>query len=533
MSKHLTTTVAAALLVGGLLVAPTTGAAPRPTFEPEPISWGPCESKRLREAGAQCGMLQVPLDHDDPNGRTISLAVSRVEHTSSDEDYQGVMLLNPGGPGGSGLGLSVLGESVPNGVGGTYDWIGFDPRGVGSSEPSLSCDPDFFGHDRPAYVPDTPQLERTRLERARNYTHACRKNNGPLLRNMTTADTVRDMEILRRALGAERINYYGFSYGTYIGQVYATRHPDRVRRLVMDGVVDPSDVWYRANLNQDLAFDRTMGIYFEWIARHDSVYHLGDTGAEVEARYYEQLAELDRHPAGGVIGSAEWTDLFLAAGYGQSSWTTIAEAFSAWVHQGDWKPLKKLYDDAHAGGDNGYAVYAATECTDAPWPKKWRTWRADNWRIHAQAPFETWANAWYNAPCLTWPVEAGERPRVDGGAVDSALLINQQYDAATPLPGALEVRERFPKSSLIGVPGGTTHSGSLSGNACVDDKIAAYLATGERPERAPGRRADVTCEPLPKPVPEGASAPAETLAAAPDTGQPSVLRQALKSNRHP
>ncbi len=534
MTTRITTTVAIGLLLGGLTVAPASGATSGPGFDPEPITWGPCRSERLQKAGAECGTLDVPLDYANPGGTKISLAVSRIRHTSPPDRYQGVMLVNPGGPGGSGLGLSVLGQYVPHGVGGMYDWIGFDPRGVGASEPSLSCDPDFFTYDRPAYVPRTGMIEKTRLKRAREYTRACAKNNGPLLGHMKTTDNVKDMESLRKALGAERINYYGFSYGTYLGQVYATTYPDRVRRLVMDGVVDPQDVWYRANLNQDIAFDRTIGIYFDWIARYDSVYHLGDTGDEVESLYYEQLAELDRTPAGGLVGPAEWTDVFLGAGYGQYSWKAIAEAFAAWVHRGDWQPLRKLYDRAHGQGDNGYAVYAATECTDAPWPKKWKTWRADNWRVHAKAPFETWANAWYNAPCLTWPAKAGERVRVDGGEIGGALLINQEFDAATPYSGALEVRERFPNAALIGLPGGTVHSGSLSGNACVDDRIAAYLATGKLPERKPGRRADVTCEPLPEPVPEGAKAPSAltALTAQQKTGQPEVLREALKANRH-
>lgn len=521
--------MAASLLVGGLTLAPVAGAAPEPEYDPKPIAWGPCESERLQKAGAECGMLEVPLDYSDPGGRKISLAVSRVVHTSPQEKYQGVMLVNPGGPGGSGLALSVLGRFVPRGVGGMYDWIGFDPRGVGASEPSLSCDPDFFSYDRPAYVPTTQKIEKARLKRAKGYTKDCRKNNGPLLEHMKTTDNVRDMESLRKALGKEKINYYGFSYGTYIGQVYSTMYPDRMRRLVMDGLVNPEDVWYQANLNQDIAFDRNINIYFDWIAEYDSVFHLGATGAEVEQLFYEQRARLDRKPAGGVIGSAEWTDLFLSAGYGQYSWEAIATAFSSWVHNGDWKPLKKLYDASHGSGDNGYAVYAATECTDVQWPTKWQTWETDNRRVNARAPFETWANAWYNAPCLTWPAKAGEPVEVDGSAVDGALLISQELDAATPFPGALEVRERFPNSSLISLPGGTTHSGSLAGNACLDDRIADYLATGELPERKPGRVPDATCEPLPQPVPEGAV----TIFTQHRTAQqPAVLREALKANQH-
>ncbi|GAA0519872.1 peptidase [Saccharopolyspora subtropica] len=514
----------------GLLVvlSPAIGAAaaPTPEFQPQPIQWGQCADEALQQAGAECGMVDVPLDYADPDGEKVSLAVSRVRHTVPDDQYQGVMLVNPGGPGGSGLVLSMLGAYVPKGAGAAYDWIGFDPRGVGSSRPAISCDPNYFSYDRPHYVPTTPELERTWLDRSEGYARAC-GNTGKLLEHIKTTDVVEDMESIRKALGVEQINYYGFSYGTYLGQVYGTLHPDRMRRVVMDGVVNVNDVWYQANLNQDVAFDRNIKIFFDWIATYDSVYHLGTTGADVEKLFYDQLARLDRHPAGGVIGSDEWTDLFLTAGYTQAGWEARAKAFSDWVHHGDWQTLKTIYDSANTpGDDNSFAVYLSVQCTDVQWPTSWTQWRKDNWAVYAKAPFETWANAWYNAPCLFWPAKAGKPVDVDGSRVDSALLISEELDAATPFPGALEARKRFPNASLISLPGGTTHSGSLSGNACLDNQIADYLATGKLPARQPGDGPDTTCEPLPQPVPQGLA----TATARPH--QPEVLQKALESNWH-
>ena len=504
MSKLVPAILAAGALVSCLVVAPAAAAPPPPAFTPAPISWGACESSGLVRAGAECGYLEVPLDYQDPLGAKISLAVSRVRHTGA--DYQGVMLVNPGGPGGSGLGLSALGRAVPKGAGDSYDWIGFDPRGVGSSRPALSCDPGQFGYDRPAYVPATPELERTWLDTSRDYATACQKN-GPLLQHMRTTDVAQDLDSLRQALGAEQINYYGFSYGTYLGQVYATGYPQRVRRMVLDSNVDPRKVFYRANLDQDVAFDRNIKVYFGWIARHDDVYHLGTTADAVEDLWYAQQHDLAAAPAGGVIGSDEWTDIFLQAGYYQSTWEELAMAFAGWVHQRDWQTLKTRYDRTNSpGDDNGFAVYNAVQCTDAPWPRNWTTWKADNWITYAKAPFETWGNAWYNAPCRTWPVPAGRPVSVDGRHVPGVLLMGEEFDAATPFAGNLEVRRRFPQSSLIGEPGGTTHAGSLSGNACVDDRIADYLATGALPARQKGDRPDAICDPLPEPVPEGATA---------------------------
>ena len=206
------------------------------------VKWGPCASTGLTKAGAVCAMLSVPLDYSRPKGAKIQLALSMIKHKT--KKYQGIMLVNPGGPGGSGLTLSVLGQYVPNGAGDSYDWIGFDPRGVGSSKPALTCDPNYFAGPRPLYEPLTPQLERTWLARSKGYAAACGKNGGALLSHMKTTDAARDMDSIRAALRQKQINYYGFSYGTYLGQVYATLFPSRVRRMVFDGVVNPKRVWY-------------------------------------------------------------------------------------------------------------------------------------------------------------------------------------------------------------------------------------------------------------------------------------------------
>ena len=209
-------------------------------------------------------------------------------------------------------------------------------------------------------------------------------------------------------------------------------------------------------------------------------------------------------PAGGAIGSSELTDIFLQAGYYVFDWVKIADAFSAWVRRHDPAPLKKLYDDNNPqtrGADNGYAIYLGTQCTDVAWPTSWAKWTSDNWAVHRRAPFETWANAWYNAPCRTWPAKADVPANVSGETAPPILLISETLDAATPFGGALEVRKRFPRSALIEGVGGTTHAGSLFGNRCVDDAVAAYLATGALPRRVKADRSDKRCPPYPAPEP--------------------------------
>ena len=444
------------------------------------------------------------MDYRKPKGDKIRLAVSRVTHKTPDAQAQGPMLVNPGGPGASGLIYAAFGDLVPEGAGDAYDWVGFDPRGVGSSEPSLSCVPDFDGYNRPFYVPVTSRLERSWLQRSWDYAQACEADAGRLLDHMTTVEAALDMESIRRALGAEQINYYGFSYGTYLGQVYATLFPDRFRRVIFDGNVDPTRVWYQSNLDQDVAFDRNIKVYFEWVAKYDSVYHLGTTGRAVEKLYYRELTKLLHQPAGGVIGPDEWADIFLQASYYVYGWEDVANAFAGWVHDGAWEPLRDLYGSPPFD-DNGHAVYLAVVCTDAPWTRNFNRYRFDNWVTHIRAPFATWGNAWFNGPCLTWPGRSSQPLRIDGRGVDSALLINETKDSATPYRGALEVRKRFPNSVLIEGVGGTTHSGSLSGVECTDSIIVEYLKTGALPDRRSGNRSDVQCDPVPQPVPSGAA----------------------------
>ncbi|RYZ32292.1 MAG: alpha/beta hydrolase, partial [Propionibacteriaceae bacterium] len=502
--------------------------------------WGSCSDDGLKEAKAQCAKVTVPLDYAHPGGTKIKIAVSRVLHTA--KKYQGVMLVNPGGPGGSGLGLATLGQYVPDGAGDGYDWIGFDPRGVGDSEPAVSCDPEFAGYDRPRYVPASPALSEAWFAKTNAYTDACAKKNGPILDHLTTVDSAKDMESIRKALGQKKINYYGFSYGTYLGQVYGTLYPSHLRRVVFDGTVDPRKIWYDANLDQDQAFDVNIDIWFGWIAEHDSTYHLGTTEKAVRSLFYRTEEKLYKDPVkgkGGDLGGSEWVDAFLYAGYYQSTWTDLAATFSGFVRKGDVKALESAYLDAsgydphNSKADNGYAVYLGVQCTDTKdWPQRWSTWERDSWRIFRTAPYETWANTWFNEPCRHWPAQQQKELKIDGSKVKSLLMVNETLDAATPYAGSLEVRKRFPKARLVAEPGGTTHAGSLYGNACVDDRIAAYLATGDLPKRRSGKRADVSCKPLPRPEPEASgtkTAKAEKAArAAARAGSPelSALRRA-------
>lgn len=274
----------------------------------------------------------------------------------------------------------------------------------------------------------------------------------------------------------------------------------------MDGNVDPIRVWYNANLEQDQGFQESIEAWFDWLARHDDVFGLGSDADAVAAGYYRQLTQLDARPAGGVIGPDELADVLVFAAYSVYDWVGIGHAYAALIHTGDSSGIKSYYDGVNPGNegsDNGYAVYLAVECTDANWPRSFSTWRRDNWRTHATAPFLTWKNAWYDAPCLTWPANPGSPVQVTGRGLHSKiLLISETRDPATPYSGSLEVRRRFPSASLIEGVGGTSHSASLSGVACTDQAIGAYISDGTVPERLSGNRSDLECPPVPEPEPE-------------------------------
>jgi pimeloyl-ACP methyl ester carboxylesterase len=495
---------------GSPVRAQTLASETRAAFAPAPVKWARCSDPGLTQFGLECASLSVPLDYAKPSGTKIKLALSRLKHTSSAAKYQGVMLINPGGPGVSGIDFPLLAGLVPKGAANVYDWIGWAPRGVEGSTPSLSCNGNYLGLNRPRYEPINSAAEKAWLLRSKTYAAACDKAGGALLDHVRTIDTVRDMESIRLALGRPQLNLYGFSYGTYLGQVYTSLYPTKVRRMVLDGVVDPRRVWYRGSLDQNIAFEKTIRLFFDWVAKYDSVYRLGTTGVDVSSTYYAQLDKLTATPAGGKLGPSEWSDVFVGAAYGVYSWEDTAAVLASAVNDNSYKPALDLYTQSVGTGarrDNTYAMFLATTCSDAAWPKDLSTFRADNAKVAVGAPFGTWNHAWFTSPCRYWGAKNGKPTPIVGSKGPKFLLISETFDGATPYSGALEVRKRFPGSVLVEGVGGTSHAGSLSGVACTDNTIADFLLTGHLPKRQPGNVSDRKCAPVPVPDPT-APAPA-------------------------
>jgi pimeloyl-ACP methyl ester carboxylesterase len=472
------------------------------------LAWHSCSGAAdgAPDAGQlRCSQLKVPLNYAHPGGRQISLGLSEIPATAPAGQRQGVLLVNPGGPGASGLSMAAdVASGLSPAVAADYDIIGFDTRGVGSSVPALSCDPSFFSRPRPDYVPATKSAEQVLINRARTYAAGCEQRFGWLLPYMTSENLARDMDSIRIALGQQKISFYGVSYGTYLGQVYGTLFPQRVRRMVLDSVVDPAGAWWQDNIDQDYAFQGRMNAFFGWIASHDSVYRLGATQAQVTATFNAAMDKLERRPIAGssgpLIGPDELSDTFLVGGYNDGFWPQLASALSSYLHGGSSAELVSLYRQIGQQNENEFAVYTAVECADVGWPRSWSTWDSATRKVNARAPFEAWGNTWFNAACAFWPVQGPAKPlHIKGAGLPPVLMLQGTLDAATPYQGALVARKLLPSARMVIVKSGGNHGQSLDfpPNTCVNGYLNRYLANGSLPGGA--GLVNATCAALPAP----------------------------------
>jgi pimeloyl-ACP methyl ester carboxylesterase len=482
----------------------TAGAAQGPVVpEHSTLRWRSCAGTLGQQGVPDCTTLSVPADYAEPAGRHITLALDMIPATAPKSQQQGILLVNPGGPGGSGLSLAAeVAQGINPAVAAQYDIVGFDPRGVGLSVPALSCNAGFFSGVRPNYIPANAAAEQVLVNRAKTYAADCGRKYGWLLPHMTTQNVARDMDAIRAAFGVSKINYYAFSYGTYIGQVYATLFPDRVRRMVLDSVVDPTGVWYADNVGQDYAFQGRIQAFFAWVAKYNSRYNLGSTAAEVRSAWYRARNRLLEHPVNGRIGADEFDDTFLQGGYLDQLWPGFAQALSSYLNAGQPGDLIAQYQGNGAQNENEFAVYNAVQCSDVNWPRNWSFWISDTERVYRTAPFQAWDNAWFNAACAFWPVKGPARPlQIRGAGLSRILMLQGTLDAATPYAGAQRAHKLLPSARMVVVRGGGNHGQSLEqpSNSCVQGYLNNYLATGALPE-APGL-VNATCPAVPAPDP--------------------------------
>jgi pimeloyl-ACP methyl ester carboxylesterase len=468
------------------------------------LQWHSCAGL-LAELGIHdCTMLSVPVNYADPGGRHLSLALDMIPATAPASQQQGILLVNPGGPGASGLSLAAeVAAGLTPSVARDYDIVGFDPRGVGSSVPRLSCDPGFFTGPRPNYIPASAAAEQVLINRAKTYASDCEQQFGWLLPYLTTQNVARDLDSIRAAFGVAKINYFGFSWGTYLGQVYATLFGSHLRRMVLDSTVDPTGAWYTDNVDQDYAFQGRIDAFYAWVARYDSTYNLGSTAAQVRAAWYRARDQLLAQPVNGTIGADEFDDTYLLGLYFDQLWPGLAQALSVYLNSGDTNDLIGQYQSYGVQNENLFAVYNAVECADVSWPRNFAYWTSDTEMINKAAPFYAWGNAWDNAACAFWPVHGPAKPlQIDGTGLPGILMLQGTLDPATPYAGAQNAHKLLPSARMVVVEGDGNHGQSIvqePSDACVQGYLNAYLATGALPQGA--GLVNATCPAVPDPGP--------------------------------
>ena len=358
-------------LAGCTATASSTGGGSSPAASPAgargaarpvpPVHWHSC---LVQGASMQCASLQVPLDYAHPGGRKITLALSRVAATAPASQQQGDLLVNPGGPGGPGRSLAAfVAQGLSPQVAADYNIIGFDPRGVGASVPALSCDPSFFTQLRPNYIPPNASAEQLLVSRARSYAADCQKRYGWLLPYLTTADSARDMNSIRAALGVPGDQLLRLLLRDLPGPgvrhpVPAPAAPDGaglggqpgrrlVRRQHRPGLRVPGPV--RGVLRLGRRAQRHLP------ARR--------TRAQVQPAWYRARARLQAHPVDRVIGADDFDDTFLQGGYSNTLWPGLAAALATYLHSGSTAQIVSQYQAEGVQSENEFAVYNAVECS--------------------------------------------------------------------------------------------------------------------------------------------------------------------------
>lgn len=428
-----------------------------PEFVVDPPSWRDCGG------GMECATLQVPLDHSDPEGALIELALARRPARDGDRRI-GALVVNPGGPGASGVALART-LRLDSEVHAHFDIVGWDPRGVGGSTP-LGCNDtllDFYRLDpSPASAAEQAALEAA----AAGAAAACDDAAGELLAHLTTEDTIADLELIRRALGEDRLNYLGYSYGSRIGLGYADRYGPRVRTMVLDGVLDPTQELEEWLTDQALAVE---GVLDQVLA----TCHPG-CGFDPETVFdrVQALAERGELTAGGEpVGPAALATGAIMASYSPSLWPELVAALGR-AEQGDGSLLRDLAELYL--GLAGFDAYTAVVCIDDPRPADAAAFAVFARRLADAAPRVGARVANELLPCAFWPVPAsGPTDPVSASEAPTIVLVAVTGDAATPYPGALRVAERLDDARLVTFDGqGHTVYGS---DRCVDDLVNAYL----------------------------------------------------------
>ncbi|MFB6831476.1 alpha/beta hydrolase [Streptomyces hydrogenans] len=460
------------------------------------LSWGDCAASVKAADGQRCAVLSVPLDHADPTGPRIELAVSRLA-SARPEARRGTLIVIPGGPGGSGVQrLAQKGAALAKETGGAYDLVAFDPRGVGGST-KARCG--LAAEDRwMVTVRSWPAADGSiaaNAERARRIADACARNGGAVLRGLTTANQVRDMELLRQALGEEKVSAWATSYGTYVAARYAQEHPGRTDRWVLDSSADPDPRRVAYGWLADMAkgAEDRFPDFAAWASHPDRAgdgLRLADTPEGVRTLVLDLAARLDRAPRattvpGAVLDGASFRQALQLALYSDAAFPAFALLVDR-VLDPEASPVLPP-ELSGAMPDEAAAVTVGVICNDVDWPRSVPAYARAVAADRARYPLTGGMPA-NVTPCAFWKGGAVEKPvRLTDDGPSNILMIQNLRDPSTPHASGLRMRAALgDRARLVSVDRGghgvyLTAAGG-AGNACGDRTVTRFLLTGERPD---------------------------------------------------
>jgi pimeloyl-ACP methyl ester carboxylesterase len=475
----------------------TPGATPAPApsgvskdlqrYYRQRLTWEPCDEGST----LQCTTLRVPLDYDNPGGKSIELAVLR--YPAQDQERKlGSLVINPGGPGGSGVEYAAVAPFViSRPVLERYDIVGFDPRGVGRSAP-VDCvsDRQLDAYHAADGSPDNA-AERRELQRiARQFAAGCKRRSGDLLPHVSTEDAARDMDILRGALGDEELTYLGKSYGTFLGATYAELFPSRAGRLVLDGAVDPTLSARDLSLEQAKGFEVALKAFLEdCVQREDCP--LGRSLDEAYRNLDAFLARVDRNPL-PTSSRRRLTQALATTGiimplYVKEYWPRLRNALASAL-DGNGSRLLALADEyTERNPDGSYRsnaseVILAVNCIDRPDVTSVEEILREEPVFRQASPRFGSFILWGSLTCAEWPVKPVGKPGpIHAKGTKPILVIGTTRDPATPYEWSRSLAEQLEAGVLL-TREGDGHTAYMQGNRCVDEVVEAFLLEGEPPE---------------------------------------------------
>jgi pimeloyl-ACP methyl ester carboxylesterase len=473
-------------------------------FYGQGMRWGDCApfatSDDTRDAfgsgDLQCARMTVPLDYSKPAGETIEIGVLR--HKASTPDQRiGSLVINPGGPGASGMSAaaSLVQPTAASPLGQRFDLVGFDPRGVGASQPQVKCLTDGERDARRAEdleTDGTPAGVARQEGEAKDFAGQCAQrtaHGAAMLANLGTRDVVKDMDVLRSVLGDQKLSYLGYSYGTRIGSSYAEAFPQNVRALVLDGAVDPDEDVVDSLVGQGQGFGKAFGEFAKWCAaRQDCA--LGTDPAGATKAFQDLVRPLIDNPVavgdGRRLSYEDATTGTIQALYSQQLWEPLNSGLNE-LKSGRASTLMTLADLYNERGKNGqYATtqdaFTAIRCVDDPRVTDKAKIRDAQRRYAEAAPFLDDGRPDGDAldSCAFWPVPNTSQPHLPVVAgVPPTLTISTTNDPATPYQAGVNLAKAM-KGALLTFEG-TQHTVFLQGNPCVDQAGTDYLVKGTLP----------------------------------------------------